>query len=712
MTVVALASSLGITILIVIAFLVTSTQGLLTLEVFLFLFILVLGIAALIFLFAFRLFIALPLRQLERIIRLQESDSEISYLELKKFQDRRDIIGALARLFERSDTVLRKNLENQRTASQRLEAEVTQRTQELWLYKQIMHDTGEGIIVTDPTGVILEVNPAFAHLTGYHPENLVGAPVSLLISNREPPNYYRRLLINLRKTSRWEGEFWISRKDGSSAPTWLTIDSIRDLEGRVQRYIGFFVDISKLKIAEESLHKLAFFDPLTELPNRSLFMDRISHALSRAQRTQSRLALLYLDLDHFKDVNDAYGHQVGDQLLIETARRLLSQVRDVDTVCRLGGDEFTIILESITQSSDASLVAKKIVDSLRPSFFINGQEIYAPASVGIALYPYDGKTVDELVKNADAAMYEAKDAGRGQFRFASGAAGKSSKHRLEMEALLRRALKKDKFVINFQPQVSTGSAIFGSNRGLVGAEALIRMGDKDERILPPDRFIEIAEDTGLIVPMGEWMLFQACAEAKRWAETGRPIPVAVNVSQRQFEKGVVVQQTEAALAASGLKPELLKLEITESLFMRDLQRSVKVMQALKEMGVSFAIDDFGTGYSSLRYLDSLPIDILKIDKSFIDRISSNQENGAVAMAVVSLARSFGLISIAEGVETQEQLDALKMRGCDTIQGYFISKPLDSQEFYGFLTDTAVKVPMQELRFSGGDSQLEELETVL
>lgn len=612
-----------------------------------------------------------------------------------------------------------------------LEQQVTERTEALLTYKKIIENTGEGILITDLSGVIQEINPAIAEMCGFSKEEILGQKTSIFKSGMHSQSFYKDLWDKLIDTGHWEGEIWNRKKDGALMPYWLSIDTLKNIEEKPCKYVAFYIDIAQLKQTQEKLNNLAFYDSLTGLPNRALFMDRLDQVLSRTQRDKNRFALLYMDLDHFKDVNDGYGHQVGDELLILAAHRIKAQVRDCDTVCRLGGDEFTIILEDIHRSADAGMVAKKVIEALREPFFIHEREIYIGCSVGIALYPYDGATIQELVKNADAAMYDAKEQGRGQYRFASGAAGLSSRHRIEVEASIRKAMDENRFVLCYQPLVSSGSAEAGKPKGIIGAEALIRIRNSDESIIPPGQFIEVAEETGLIIPMGGWALIQACKDAKEWEQMGKPIQVSVNVSQRQFERGHIIKQTEEALKESGLSPRLLKLEVTESLFMRDTQRVASIMEELKKLGICFAVDDFGTGYSSLRYIDSLPIDSLKIDKSFVDHLRSDMigglklkepaptrdlQNGSVALAVVSMARSFGLISIAEGVETQEQLDALKRRGCDAIQGYFISKPLPAPLFRSFIMNDQHTNPLDLAEFEQADEvsqqeDIEELESI-
>jgi diguanylate cyclase (GGDEF)-like protein/PAS domain S-box-containing protein len=555
---------------------------------------------------------------------------------------------------------------------------------DLEIFKQVIEETSEGIIITDLNGAILHTNNAFATMSGFARDELIGCNPRKMRSERHGNDFFTDMWKSILSTGRWEGEIWDRRKDGSVYPKWLSIDTIRDSNGLPQRYVGISTDITKIKQTEENLNRMAFSDPLTGLPNRILFSDRFSQALSRAQRSHNRVALLYLDLDHFKHVNDSMGHTAGDILLREAGKRILDQVREADTVCRLGGDEFTVILEDINQSSDAVAVADKIIECLQTPFMIEESELYIGTSIGIALFPFDGTSAEELIKRADSAMYEAKEFGRGQVRFASGDSGISSQRRLEVEARMRHGLELGEFYVEFQPQVSAGGACYGTSSGIIGAEALVRWQPANGKTVYPDEFIEIAEQTGLIVPLGAQVLMASCAEAVRWKDAGRPLVVSVNVSQLQFKQGHIIKQVHAALDSTGLPPELLKLEITESLFSRNMQHMAEVMRELKATGIQFALDDFGTGYSSLRYLDQLPFDSLKIDQSFIKRIQSRHDGGEVATAIVSLARSFGMESIAEGVETEQQLDALRSRGCDSIQGYYVSKSLKPDVFLNFI----------------------------
>ena len=591
----------------------------------------------------------------------------------------------------RKAEALASSLASQKEAFVKLEKSIKQRSAELTrashdlnMYKRVIEETSEGIIITDTAGTIQEINNAYLKMTGFKREDLLGKNPRIMKSSRHDDGFYKDMWHAILNHGRWEGEIWDRKKDGSIYPKWLSIDTIRDSHGKPERYVGINADITRIKQTEENLNRMAFFDSLTGLPNRVLFKDRFGQALYRAQRSRSRVALLYLDLDHFKHVNDSLGHHAGDILLCEASNRILAQVREADTVCRLGGDEFTVILENLNASEDAAIVAKKIIECLLESFVIEGSEVFVGTSIGIALFPFDGDNPEDLTKKADAAMYDAKEHGRGQLRFASGEAGQSSKRRIETETGLRKGLDLGEFFIEYQAQVSAGAASYESSKGILGAEALIRWGPPGGHIVYPDEFIQVAEESGLIIPLGARILIEACMEARRWMDAGRPLVVSVNASQVQFERGRIIEQVSDALKASRLPPELLKLEITESLFSRNMKRMAEIMREIKNMGVSLALDDFGTGYSSLRYIDKLPFDTLKIDKAFIQRIDSRYEGGEIATAIVSLARSFGMESIAEGVETLEQLDALRSRGCDTIQGFYVSKPLKPREFRSFI----------------------------
>ncbi len=559
--------------------------------------------------------------------------------------------------------------------NQTLELEIQNHTGELRLYRDIIQNMSEGFFILDKDKVIRDTNAAFTRILGYPKEELIGKKID------ELP--LRMFWEKIKAQDRWEGEIECLHKDGTHRPIWFNMETVKDL------HIGFFLDITQLKSIEERLNYMAYYDSLTGLPNRALFRDRLSSAIARAQRRKSRIALLYMDLDHFKNVNDGYGHQVGDALLIQVAKRITSLLRKEDTVCRLGGDEFTIILESIEKTKDASAVAQKILDGFKEPFKIDTLDIFIGTSVGIALYPFDGRTTEELIRFADAAMYEAKTLGRGQYRLVAGNSGVTSKKRIEMETLLRTALKNKRLELVYQPQIASNSLDHKKHWRITGAEGLLRLY-QDDKLLSPTEFMEIAEESGLIVPIGAWVLEKACRDAAEWARNGYPVMVSVNISPRQFEKGEIIEQTTKALEQSQLNPRLLTLELTESLFIRNTARTADIIKQLKELGIGFAIDDFGTGYSSLLYVKTLPIDSLKIDKSFIDDLNTNTHDKTMALAIISMAHSFGLVSIAEGVETETQCKLLRSWGCDMLQGYHLYKPMGHSEFSTLLTTTASK----------------------
>ena len=563
------------------------------------------------------------------------------------------------------------------------EARDRSRVEELNLYRQILEASSDGIIVADANGGIVRANSAFCSMTGYEQEELLGKNPRILKSGYHDVSFYRSIWDSVRKTGTWAGEIWNRRKNGGAYPSWLTLEAVKDEDGGTSAYIGVSTDLTSLHDAEERLKHATFYDPLTGLPNRALFRDRLAQAISRAKREGLRSALLFVDLDRFKNVNESLGYKAGDEFLLEAVRRIGSLIREADTVCRLGGDEFGVILEEVSRSEDAAETAGAIVQSMATGFPLGPSEVFVGASVGISLFPFDGMDVATLEKKAEAAMYEAKEGGRGQFRFASGKAGRSSRRRIELESRLRRALEREELLLYYQPQVATGGAVPGSNSGLVGVEALIRWKPDDDTIVTPGEFMDIAETSGLIVPMGEWALHTACRDAKSWVDRGKPIKVSVNISQKQFQAGTLPRLTQEALETSGLDPQLLELEVTETLLIQDIDKTVDSMNAIREQGVRFAVDDFGMGFSSLRYLDKLPLDVLKIDKAFIEPIRDRYDGAQIATAVISLARSFNMVSVAEGVETEEQLEALRMRGCDEVQGYLVSPPMDSREFMEF-----------------------------
>lgn len=544
-----------------------------------------------------------------------------------------------------------------------------QAEQRLRLSDMVFEYSSEAILVTDPDGIILNVNPAFTWLTGYRPDEVIGRTPRILASGKHDRAFYSKMWQTLLNEGHWSGEIWDRRKDGTLYPKWIIINAIRE-GGRITHFVALFYDISERKETEERINFLAHHDHLTGLPNRLMFKERMEQALVRARRAGKCLALIFIDLDRFKNINDSLGHHVGDQLLIEVSRRLTACVRLVDTVARLGGDEFVVVLENIEGQNDAALVSIKIHAALGQPFVIEGQALHAPPSMGISLYPDDGQDVETLMKQADTAMYQVKAAGRNDWMFYTPRMNEEVQERISLESDLRLALERGEFLLNYQPQWDVASGV------LFGWEALLRWEHPVRGLIPPDRFIPIAEETGLILAIGEWVLATALAELGRWDKGGLGgSRMAVNLSGHQFRQNKLGERIEALLEEAGLTPDRLELEITESVLMNDADAASAILGRLKRHGVRIAIDDFGTGYSSLAYLKSFPINKLKIDRSFVRDIVSDPNDAAIVSAIISMAGSMGLTCIAEGVESEEQKQFLLARGCTEIQGYLVGRPM-------------------------------------
>ncbi len=541
-------------------------------------------------------------------------------------------------------------------------------------------DAQEGIMVTDANNVILRVNKAFTRLNGYTAEEAVGQTPALLRSGRHDESFYEAMWQSLNSTHYWQGEIWNKRKNGEIFPEWLTITAVLGDAGEVVNYVASFSDISQYKAAEEQIHKLAFFDSLTGLPNRRLLYDRLKQAISAISRTRCYGAILFIDLDHFKVINDARGHDIGDLLLIEVARRLQSCVRGQDTVARLGGDEFVVMVDSLSDSLEQTLlqvdaVGEKVLQVFAAPFMLEGTEYYVTPSIGISLFNDPETTVDELLKRADAAMYQAKQSGRNAIRFFDPAMQAALEARIALEADLRHALLERQFELYFQPQVDQAKRI-------IGAEVLLRWHHPVRGMVSPAQFIPLAEDTGQIVPIGNWVLETACMQIKQWESNAltRSLQLAVNVSARQFRQDGFVEQVHWALLRTEIDPSRLKLELTESLVIENINDAIAKMQALKAIGVRFSMDDFGTGHSSLASLKKLPLDQLKIDQSFVRDIVSDPDDAVIAQTIVAMAQNLGLEVIAEGVETEAQLEFLARCGCPAYQGYLFGRPVPVREF--------------------------------
>ncbi|MGB1237658.1 MAG: bifunctional diguanylate cyclase/phosphodiesterase [Pseudomonadales bacterium] len=543
-------------------------------------------------------------------------------------------------------------------------------SQQLQIAARVFETASEGILVTNPQGEIIAVNPACCETTGYSEQELLGRNPSLLSSGQQGENFYQTMWQQINSTGQWKGELYNKRKSGEVYPEWLSISVSKDEQGQVTNYIATFSDVSARKEAERRLRYLADYDPLTELANRRLLSDRVEEAIGVCQRDpEQHLAILFIDLDRFKNINDSLGHSIGDKVLQSTAQRLLSTVRSADTVCRLGGDEFIILINHEKAMSAAARLSNRIIKALADPLQVDNFDLVVTPSIGIATYPQNGEDFDTLLKNADAALYHAKSQGRNNFQFFTQDMNLKASQKLSIEQGLREALLHSQFEVHYQGQYSLDS------NELCGLEALLRWKSPTQGYIPPDIFIPIAEETGIILPLGQWVLEEVCAQAMRWQAAGFiPVPVAVNVSSHQFNE-LLVDSVCEVLARTGLDPQWLVLEITESALMKNPVLSTKALESLQQHGIKIALDDFGTGYSSLAYLKQFPIDKLKIDRAFIDGLPDDQDDLAITRSILDVARNLNMLTIAEGVETDNQYDFLRQAGCQQMQGYYKAKPL-------------------------------------
>ncbi|MGE5469173.1 MAG: putative bifunctional diguanylate cyclase/phosphodiesterase [Bacteroidota bacterium] len=549
----------------------------------------------------------------------------------------------------------------------------------LELLASAFHHSGEAILITDRDNKIITVNPAFTTLTGYAASEAVGRNPSFLSAGRTTPEEYLDMWKTIVEHGFWQGEIWDRRKDGGTYPKWMSVSVIRDNEGAITHHIAHFTDVSFERTAEAQLQHMAHHDALTGLLNRLSLTGRLEQALAAARRDGVRVAVLFIDLDRFKVINDTLGHHIGDKLLIEVAIRLRASVRDSDVVARLGGDEFVIMLSDMEDSASAAMIAKKLIRNVGDPYRIDGHDLYTTPSIGIAIFPTDGADGDVLMKNADAAMYHAKSAGRNNFQFFDARMNDAALDRLKIEHSLRQALSREEFCVHYQPLIDLASG------RVSGLEALVRWEHPELGMVSPAGFIGIAEETGLIQPIGEWVFWTACRQLAEFNAAGfRGLNMAINISALQLRNGNLPVLAKGAIDAFGLEPATLIFEITETVAMYQPEETVRILNLLHDMGVGLAIDDFGTGYSSLSYLRLFPINHLKLDRSFVQEIGPGTDSSVICDATIGLAHNLGLKLVAEGVETQAQYDYLRERGCDLVQGYLFSRPVPPAEVLEFV----------------------------
>jgi diguanylate cyclase (GGDEF)-like protein/PAS domain S-box-containing protein len=558
--------------------------------------------------------------------------------------------------------------------------------EKLLLAAKVFENTVEGIVVTNTEGTIEQVNPGFTVITGYSAEEAVGSNPRILKSDRHPQYFYQEMWTKLTQEGRWAGEIWNRRKDGESYPEWLTISAVKNEAGQTTNYVSIFHDITELKRQQDALEYQAQHDALTGMPNRILLGDRLRMALAQLERSGGKLALLFFDLDNFKTINDGLGHGVGDELLVVLSRRLESLLRSGDTLARLGGDEFLILLPEVESVDAASHIATRMLDALKAPFHHGDVEYFVTASIGLTIAPDDGKEAPKLIKNADMAMYRAKSMGRNNYQYFTPEMDVAAHRRISMEYKLRKAIEAQEFELFYQPLVHIQSG------HILGAEALIRWRS-DGKLISPAEFIPLAEESALILPLGDWILRTAAHQAKLWQDAGHDLTMSVNISSRQFSGTDLAVTLREVLLDTELRPGRLYFEITESMLMGDVGKAETTLLNLREAGGTFFLDDFGTGYSSLSYLKRLPIDGLKIDRSFIKDITDDPDSRAIVAAIVSMARTLNLRIVAEGVETQAQRNLLASMGPIVLQGYLASRPVPAQDFEALLSKDALLPPL-------------------
>ncbi|MFP3851238.1 phosphodiesterase DibA [Pseudomonas sp. W5-01] len=546
--------------------------------------------------------------------------------------------------------------------------------QRLRLAAAVFDTTLEGVLVTDATGVIVHVNRAFSEITGYQQDEVLGLRPSKFKSGRHGPEFYERMFKTIHSAGQWSGEIWNRRKSGEIYPQWQSIRPIRDEHGAITQFVAVFSDISSIKHSERELAHLAHYDPLTGLPNRLLFTDRAEQAHTHARRNKRTLALLLVDLDHFKHINESLGHNAGDEVLKAAAERLETHLEKGVTLARLGGDEFAILLENAQQVVQSAELAQSILQGLREPFLVSGQSLFLTASVGISIFPHDALTAEQLLRNADAALSQAKHQGRESYAMYTAELTAHAQRRVELAAELRQAVEENELRVFYQPIHNLHS------RGIEGVEALVRWEHPARGMVSPGEFIPIAEQSGLIADIDNWVLTEACRQMNQWLAEGVNVSfVAVNVSSRLFGRGDLDRRVAKVLNETGLAPQFLELEVTESAIMDDPDQAIEQMHRLRDLGLKLSIDDFGTGYSSLLRLKRMPVQKLKIDQGFVAGLPDDDDDIAIVNAIIALARAMGMRVLAEGIEQASQAGFLLKHNCELGQGYWFARPMPAEQ---------------------------------
>ena len=539
----------------------------------------------------------------------------------------------------------------------------------LYLTESVIENTIEGIFVTDSEGIIERVNPAFTRITGYSPMEAIGKTPRIFKSNRQDDDFYRHMWAEIREKGYWQGELWNRKRDGHAIPVWQSITAIRNSALHIEKYVAVFHDMSEIKSSQEKLQHQAYHDFLTLLPNRQLFIDRLQQAIASSKRNGSKVAVLLMDLDNFKKINDSLGHHLGDKFLQIIAERLKASCREEDTISRLGGDEFAMINLYINSQNDVIDILERVEEAISQPILLEGHEMIPEASIGVTFFPDDGDNPHSLLQNADLAMYKAKRSERDKYALFNPSLQESAYLRVRLESEMRRALQTDQFKMYYQPQVDA------KTDRVIGVEALVRWQQGEEVISPAD-FIPVAEETGLIFPLGRQIIEMSCREIAEFHQRGYPeLSVAVNISGKQFQDATLPGQILEISQSSNLSRGKFHIEITENVAVSDVNSALHMMNELSKQGIGVAIDDFGTGYSSLSYIKRFQAEILKIDKSFIDDLPADKATGAIVQAIISMSHAVGMRVVAEGVETKDQVEYLRNVGCDYIQGFYYSKPL-------------------------------------